>query len=91
MIVSFEPVPALLIRMSAPPNFFSVAATSASQPSAVATSQATGERLHAVFARRRARASFFSRSSLRAAMHDMRALGREPLRHRQPDADARRR
>ena len=87
MIVSFEPVPALLIRMSAPSNFFSVAATSASQPSAVATSQATAS-VFTPYSLATRRASFFRRSSLARRHDDVRAFGGEPLRHRKPDADA---
>ena len=71
-------------------NFFCVAATSASQPFGGRDVAGDGERLHAVLL------GDATRLLLQAVLlprghDDVRALGGEPFRDRQPDADARRR
>ena len=87
MIVSLLPVPALLIRMSAPPNAFSAAATSAAAPSAVATSQATATVLHAVPLGDAPRL-FVEAVGLARRDDDVDALLGERLGDGEPDADA---
>ena len=89
MIVSLLPVPALLIRMSAPPNSRSTAAISVvARPRAVATSQATADRLDAVGLGDPRRASLGSRSALRAAMTMSTPSAASPSAIGKADADA---
>src|SRR5271170_4568709 len=78
MIVSLLPVPALLTRMSAPPNSFSATRTSSAAPSGVATSQAMATTRTADAPAISARAAS-SRSALRAAMTTWAPSAARPL------------
>ena len=87
MIVSLLPEPALLIRMSAPPKAFSVAAISANVPSTVATSQATGTVLTPWRLGDAARL-FVEAIGLSRGHDDVDALFGQRVCDRQSDADA---
>ena len=87
MMVSLLPVPALLIRISAPPNACSVAATRVAVPSAVATSQGT-PMARTPWRSPTVGSGLGEAGGIARGEDEVGAFRGQPVRHREPDADA---